>query len=430
MHPDSSRKRKSSSIQTNDEENEENGTVAQSVGLLVLIPILVLLITAIIIWRPLFLACYQKLWDLMFEIILCCPFIGMCMTRVSRTDEHFSVKAFVKGIWLAFVWISWLVFLCWPIIWAVKFDKYWPIILYIAPLIFYAPRNPNQISSSAKESKTSTNIQFIRQNNSCRKTVSSKSSSKGGEDIIISEKNSGTTSANMSKVVDSIPNTSSMKRKLFSLRKVLELLFWYAPQEFSAQICIRVFGVRIHEPFASIVDTRLAIGSAPLTTKDMFLLQANFHVSALLVVEPSETSPCFPLSDADFEDFDIARIRIRETDSLHIDDLTLAVRFIRHRLDTEPQRRVFVSCPDGIRFAPAFILAFLISSQQCELDHAAAALDRRLPRNNSASASLLYHPSLRHFADRLNSERLLETSVAVKSAGDDGWDLIDKSDLC
>lgn len=274
-----------------------------------------------------------------------------------------------------------------PAVWAAGVPhKLRPLSLYAPLAVFYA-RMPAQTAESGIQGRSSSHSRLA--------TLSPRLSSP----LLAPET-----------AVEEAPTARS---QLLTLRLGLEVACWHLPQRLAAASLQRLAGIRMHEPQATVVDARLAVGPTPLSASDVSDLATKYRVGSVLEIRP----PLFPaiLVTAYVVGPDVrVALDARERIGLSPDDLRAAAAFIRGRIDAEPHKRTFVACPDGATFAPVVAAAYLCSTQRLDHDQAADALERHLPH----AALVRGDPALRMVADKLRDEREL-----------DGWSVIDKGDL-
>ncbi|KAJ8603320.1 hypothetical protein CTAYLR_009023 [Chrysophaeum taylorii] len=348
----------------------------------VITPVAVLAISAIILWRPFLRAwirfCKARLAAALVEVAVSGPFVGFCVGRVARTEAGPSLlaSACLKGAWLAAVWGSCVAIASLPVAWALGLPQRWrPLVLYAPLVVFYAPRRPP--------------------------TEESRSASQLAEPALVEPL-----------LGDSVGSSARTAAPFENVRRGFEVGAWYAPQLLAAVTLQRLFGVRMHEPQATIVDARLAVGAAPLHENDILELASKFRVGSILEIHPPGAA-CLAAYAKVVGPDSHAVIQAHERDGVHSDDLRAATSFVRRRVDAEPHKRVFVACPDGVRLAPLVAAAYICVTQRCDVAHAADTLERRMP--NISAAALRADASLARLADLVRDERELDDWFVIST---------------
>lgn len=213
--------------------------------------------------------------------------------------------------------------------------------------------------------------------------------------------------------------SEAVVKKNNKYRLLLEAALWHLPQRLAATCLYRLSGARIYEPLATIIDSRIAIGTSPLSTSDILELSTKYRVGSVL--EICSPFSCLSLGQSAYSAHVGPRdvVQAHERVGLSCEDLRVATSSIRRRIDDEPHKRCFIACNDGSRFAPVVAAAFICVSQRCELGQAVDLLERRLPEDKSINFHRIRtDPALRALSDKINDEKDL-----------DGWALVDKGDF-
>jgi len=412
----------------------------------IVVPMVVLGVAVVLLFRP-FLRSWARtlktrVVSASFELALCSPFLATCVFKASKSEPR-CLTAWVKGTWLALVHGGWILAALLPLAWFVRLPERWrPLCLYAPLLVYYFPTTTTTTETTTQTTQTQTLAaaqlpqKATTTGVACPPSKTTANPSGGPCPCPPSKTKTTTTTTTLPENQGGPPGQDSgaagapggvrwsWRRLLRDARTAFEVALFFGPQMAAVSSLTKFFGLRFHSPLVRVVDARLAVGSAPVVPGDVALLATKFRVGSVLEVRPP-WSKAFSLPGKAYEfpelDGDAAGVEylgLEARDSLTMDDVRAAAAFLKRRVDAEPHKRVFVCCSDGQRFAPSLVAAYLVFTQHCDLDQAASALDRRLP--NRPSLSILANPTLRFFADKLRADRDL----------DDGWALIDRTDVC
>lgn len=353
------------------------------VTVMIVVPVSVLATFAVFLWGPAFMSGLRffriRGRATVLEFALCVPFTVTCVWLVARTEVKASTWGHVltKGAWLGVVWGLCVALVLLPVTLLLP-DGLRPLVLYV-PLVIY--------------------LHVPRFRGTCKaRAAPSAALAPAAEPLLAGEE-----------------PKSVFCALVAGLRRAFEIATWHVPHRFAASTLSHVFHTRMYEPLATPLEKRFVIGSLPLSHADVVELVTTHNVGSIVEVQPPGQPDCVTGVDSAYTNLleattiDDVRLRLEahERRPLTLVDLERAVAFVSGRLKADPDHTVLIACPDGARFAPLIVAAYLSqhakSSDPRDLARIADNLVGKLPQR---AYKIKNDPALLAFADasRLNED--------------------------